>query len=392
MQQAAYKIVSYRPEYKGQLVEVQKHLWGPDLDLNAAYLDWKHLRNPYLREPLIYLAVHGEKVVGMRSFIGAMWEFGSPRQTLVMPLASDMVIAPEHRNRGLFTLIMKAALKDLAEKGYTYVVNLGAAPVTLLGQLTMGWRGVGSLQPMECTVARRESLPQVRAFLKKSPLAVAVYRRLRRKVPISPRESRQNHFDTLDSISDQRHHHLGRHISIEKSPRTGEMVDFAGRLDQDRRIRHVRDEGYYGWRFQNPRSQYRFLFWCNSKMEGYVVLQATASPSTEPICLVDWQATSDQVRAELLKSVLQLASGRTLLTWAGTLAENERRILETAGFRRFDQAGSLNSAAAAVRPVRDEMLNQEWLLGDQRLLDIRNWDFRMMHSRYSLRRVAGARE
>jgi len=392
MQQAAYKIISYRPEYRGQIVEVQKHLWGPDLEQNAAYLDWKHLRNPYLSEPLIYLALHGERVVGMRSFIGAKWEFGSPRQTVVMPLASDMVIAPEYRNRGLFPLIMKAALKDLAEKGYTYVVNLGAAPVTLLGQLTMGWRGVGSLQPMECTVARRVSLPHARAFLRKSRLAVSVYRRLRGKIPILPRESRQNHFDILDSISDQHDHPLGPHVLIEKSPRTGEMVEFAGRLDLDRRIRHVRDEGYYGWRFQNPRSQYRFLFWCNSKMEGYVVLQATASPSTEPICIVDWQATSDQVRAELLESVLRLASDRTLLTWAGTLAESERRILETAGFRQVDQAGTVNSAVAAVRPVREEMLNQEWLLGDQRLLDIRNWDFRMMHSRYSLRRSVGTRE
>jgi hypothetical protein len=78
MQQADYTIVSYRPEYKAQIVEVQKHLWGSHPELNAAYLDWKHLRNPYVSEPLIYLAKHEERVVGMRSFVGARWEFGSP--------------------------------------------------------------------------------------------------------------------------------------------------------------------------------------------------------------------------------------------------------------------------------------------------------------------------
>jgi hypothetical protein len=36
----------------------------------------------------------------------------------------------------------------------------------------------------------------------------------------------------------------------------------------------VRDQRYLAWRFLNPRSLYRFLFWEASKLEGYLVLQA----------------------------------------------------------------------------------------------------------------------
>jgi hypothetical protein len=159
------------------------------------------------------------------------------------------------------------------------------------------------------------------------------------------------------------------------------MAELASRLDNDVRIRHVRDDEYYAWRFHNPRSKYRFLFWHNTKMEGYLVLQATAFPSTEPIRIIDWEATSDQVRLELLKSAIQLAPDRSLVTWSATLGGKERRILEAVGFKRLDHTATMNRSAAVVRPVCDEMLRKEWLLGSQRLLDIGNWDFRMIHSR-----------
>jgi hypothetical protein len=70
-----------------------------------------------------------------------------------------------------------------------------------------------------------------------------------------------------------------------------------------------------------------------------------------------------------------------LVTWSATLTERERRILEAAGFKSLPQAIIEYPWVATVRPVREEMLNQEWRLGDQALLDIGNWDFRMLHSR-----------
>jgi len=381
MQQASYRIVSYRPEYTPEIIEVQKNLWGSNQELSAAYLEWKYLRNPYIGEPLIYLAMQGERVVGMRGFMGAKWEFGPLRQTVVLPTAHDMVIAPDHRNRGLMALIMKAALRDLAEKGYTYVLSMTARPVTLMGQVTMGWRQVGSLQPIECRVTRTKSL--VHRFLERMPLAVSVSRKLHNlagKKPVWPSESQPNHFDVLDSISSRCNQKLGRHVAIATAPRPRDMAELAGRLDNDVRIRHVRDERYYAWRFHNPRSKYRFLFWSNTKMEGYLVLQAPALLSEEPIHIVDWEATSDQVRLDLLNSAIQLASDRTLVTWSATLGAKERRILEAAGFGRLEQTATWDPAAAVVRPVCDEMLRKEWTLGSQRLLDIGSWDFRMVHS------------
>ena len=86
---ADYEIVSYRPEFKSQVAELQRHQWGPDATLNAAYLEWKYERNPYLSTPLIYLALHGEHVVGMRAFCGGRWEVGEPTQLLPALVAEE---------------------------------------------------------------------------------------------------------------------------------------------------------------------------------------------------------------------------------------------------------------------------------------------------------------
>ena len=69
-----YEIVGYRPEFREQILQLQQHLWGPDVDINSAYLKWKYEENPYLDTTLIYLALCKEKVVGMRGFYGAKWE------------------------------------------------------------------------------------------------------------------------------------------------------------------------------------------------------------------------------------------------------------------------------------------------------------------------------
>lgn len=378
MERAPYKIISYRPEYHDQIVGLHQYLWGGDAALRAAYIDWKYVRNPYLREPHIYLAMDDQRVIGIRSFVGAKWQFGSPRQTLVLPLEADTIIAPEHRNQGLVSLMMETAMKDMAEKGYTYVLSLGTIPRLLMSDLKRGWRSIGSLGALQLkgAVSERKSFPHVRALLRKSRLAVAVYRKLRKPASAPPR----GRFDLLDHICDQKSGKLGRHISIAKSPRIAAMVHLKRELVRDSRIRHVQNEEYYTWRLQNPASYYRYLFWDGSKMEGYLILQATRFFPGHPIALVDWCASSDEIHAELIHAAIQLTHSEDLFTWSATLSEGERGTFENVGFRLLPEGSTNNPWIAAACSVR-EMLNQEWCLADQRLLDIKNCDFRLLDPR-----------
>jgi GNAT superfamily N-acetyltransferase len=143
-----YEFVRYQPDLKGQVVELQTHLWSPSLALNTAYFEWKHERNPYLDEPLIYLAMYHGKAIGMRGFFGVQWEGGVPAQRFTSLYADDMVIAPEHRRRGLVSELMTSAIEDLDKQGYEYVFNLSAGEITLHSSLSMGWRSAGWAHPM----------------------------------------------------------------------------------------------------------------------------------------------------------------------------------------------------------------------------------------------------
>ena len=79
----SYRFTRYQPKYREEIVRLQTVLWGPDLVLNTAYLTWKYEQNPYLDEPLIYLALQNERVVGMRWLFGAQWEIGPSGQTVI---------------------------------------------------------------------------------------------------------------------------------------------------------------------------------------------------------------------------------------------------------------------------------------------------------------------
>ena len=151
-----YEIVRYRPELKRQVIELQTHLWSPDLSLNTSYFEWKYERNPYLKEPLIYLAMHDGKAIGMRGFFGVQWECGVPTD------AFHQLVCRRHGNRSRTSQSRShvqdhdIAFEDLAAKGYEYAFNLSAGLVTLRSSLSMGWRSAGWVRPM-----RRRSWPTV---------------------------------------------------------------------------------------------------------------------------------------------------------------------------------------------------------------------------------------
>ena len=377
---SSYQLVSYEPALKRQVIELQSHLWSPDLALNTAYLEWKYERNPYIDSPLIYLAMHKDRIIGMRGFFGTQWEVGIPARKSVALYADDLVIAPDHRNHGLVHRIMAAAFEDLAKRKYQYAFNLSAGPLTLLFTLAMGWRSVGHMQPMY-----RRSLPVALRGARGS---------LIRRLPKPPRqvnwmlrrgsEKKQRSLTDIDAARLRRSLRSVPWISLEDFPHSAAMAELIERVGDRGRIRHVRDRKYFDWRFQNPLSRYRFLYWAKARLEGYLVLQeyTSAYANKELVNIVDWEATSIAVHAELLQAAKKLTTGRRLMIWSVSLPQELTAVLEAAGFKleREPKSVSQQRRALLVRPIRDEELGGDWLFAGQRLLDMGNWDLRMLYS------------
>jgi GNAT superfamily N-acetyltransferase len=364
-----YEIVKYQPEFRRQVVELQAHLWGAGFDMNTAYLEWKHEHNPYVDTPLIYVALYGQKVIGMRAFFGCKWEVGDPCETFLGPCAGDLVVDPEHRRRGVFTKIMGVALSDLAEMGYTYIFNFSGNEKTVLGSLKQGWRSAGSLQPIRRKAGKKPISRRMQRYVKKLPFL----------------SSGKGHppFYFLDKNSARQRGKVDPHVSMGRTPRPQAMSQLVEQMGHDGRIRHVRDHPYFAWRFQNPRRSYRFLFWERDSLEGYLVLQTKNEHKVKSSArIVDWEATNHQVRADLLQAAIRWGRFHNLFIWSAPLPEETNSLLQDTGFQHIDDAGSVipESRPLLIRPVRDEMLNADWVVASRRLLDLANWDFRMIYS------------
>lgn len=364
-----YEIVPYGAMHKGQVAALQTHLWSGDLDRAMRYLEWKYEQNPYLPEPLIYLAFSGGELVGMRGFYGATWEAGSPRASLLVPVADDLVVAPEHRNRGLVTLIMRAAFEDLASRGYQYVLNLSGTPVTVIGSLAMGWKSSGPLEP----IMLRQGAERVREVLRDT--------RLLWRFAGSPllRSAGASPFQRLDRMAQRG---LPRSVSIEREPRLDAMSELVARLGHDGRIRHRRDREYLAWRLRNPLASYRFVYCDGDRLEGYLVLCAPDTSADVPrVKLVDLEASDPAVRAELLRAVIELGRFPELFVWGVCLPPDARSLLADRGFRPVGLDRRAREAPRLlVKSVAQQHPECPWALGDRTLTELTDWDLRMLYA------------
>ncbi len=365
------RVVPYSAEHKALVAELQRHLWSPDARLNASYLEWKYHQNPYIRDPLIYLAFVGDKLVGMRGALGTRWEVGDPAEFFTLPYPDDAVTDPAYRRQGIHRVIMNFALRDLAGRGYHYVVNLSASAITSEASMNMRWHNGGKVKSLHRRTLRKTAADLLAERARRLPL-------LWRWADNGSRYSSDHLFDRLDarfSTPDQ-----GRNagsLFAQRTPLTREMSQLVARLPRDGRIRHVRDETFFAWRFGNPLRNYRFLYAGRERLRGYIVLQQWWGVSGDSVNIVDWEGESDQIRAELLSAAVEYGKFPELCIWQLGASPSAEQLVDHHGFK---SSRARQEKSILVRSLRDDEPNARWTLGGRRLDDADQWDLRMIYS------------
>jgi GNAT superfamily N-acetyltransferase len=364
-----YEVVPYAPELRPQVAALQRHLWRGDVVRNTAYLAWKYEQNPYLPAPLMYLALYQGKVVGMRGAFGSCWEAGQDR--FVVPCADDFVIAPAHRQHGLFGRIMSATLADLAARGHQVAFNLSGGPATLAGSLASGWKSVGSVQEV-CRGAASPSWPRRLGSHLSSRL-------LTRGWDVTCARPSWRPFQRLDRVAPATS--AGGAVWCAREPRPQAMADLVAQQAYDGRIRHVRNARYLAWRFQNPLHEYRFLLAGEDRLDGYLVLQVYRLFPHRGVNIVDWEARNHTVRRALLDAAIAWGGFGQLSTWTMSLPDETRALLRAAGFAPAVRDRLVRQGPAVlVRAVGTPTDGGRPMLGAQPLLDAGAWDMRMLYS------------
>lgn len=351
-----YQFIKYEPDLKAQLMELQRHQWAVGMEHHFAYFNWKYERNPYISSPIIRIAMQGKKAVGMLGMFGTKWQYGDEGKTAVWPCAADGVVAPEHRKRGLFVELMRLILQDLAHDDYTHAVALSAGAQSYPGLVKTGWRDIGPMKRMR----RKSPVPQTR-FEK-------ILASLKRQEP----------FHVLDKH--KKDCGEAAPIAVESFPHPQAMAELVRRLHIDSRIRHVRDAEYYTWRFQNPLSRYRFLFWQREQLEGYLVLQAGIGMNTPSATIIEWEATRESVKKDLLQTVIHHGGFLRLNAWSSMLPKSDTLTLCETGFQFIKDTTGSRDNPVLIRPTLENAEEKNWFLEERSLIDLCNWDLQLVCS------------
>ncbi|MDH4037909.1 MAG: GNAT family N-acetyltransferase [Candidatus Krumholzibacteria bacterium] len=369
-----YQIIAARPEFQEQILELRRSAYETEFADAPEYMAWKYGQNPYIGEPILYLALDaGGNVAGMRGCYGTRWRTaGGP---VVIPCADDFAIARAHRNKGLMTAIMRFALEDLARRGYDYVLNTSGGRVTVLQSLAMGWKSVGAMEPMTRTGWRRRVQDSLRP-------RVRGRRVLWRLAHVSNelRHGDERVFERLDR-SGHTTTRSGLRIASEKHARAEAMAELAARLPYDGRIRGLHDAAFFAWRCRNPSREYRFVYAeRDGRLEGYLLLARSRSYREPklPFNVADWEGSDAGLRAELLHHALSRGGAKDIGVWTGTLGSEDRATLKRFGFR----PSLLDQQARGMPCVLLKKLvpGGEWSLGGTPAVDRSHWDVRLIDS------------
>lgn len=368
-----HELVRYHPDRKEQIARLQRNLWSADVGLNAAYFAWKYEENPFMKAPVLQLALREDRVVGMRGMFGSCWEIGSPARPVLVPCADDFVIEPAHRNHGIGGAIMRAAVQDAALADFPYAFSLSAGPVTLAASLVAGWRTVDSMRPARRTSRSTAFVDRVVARLSTAPL-------LWRSTGSIIRAHHRGLGGAFRAL-DRRARRSRAAVRVETVPPAEAMADLVARLGHDGRLRHVRDETYLRWRYRDPLHEYRFLVRGTDRLDGYLVLQAHRTEPERGIRIVDWEATTSEVRMDLLRAALEWGRCPSVTVWAATLPRETDAPLAALGFAPTSSGSQLRGVATTmIRPLGRVAAGTDPVLEGRRLLDLASWDMRMVYS------------
>lgn len=373
---------------RGSLSHLLELLWSPDSGLNERHLAWKYEKNPYPGS-VVYVARAGERIVAMRGFFGARYVTADGIETPRVQCSGDLVIAPDFRSRGVVTQIMARALDDLASRDVGFLLSFSANPAVRLGSLAAGWGTTQPAQVFRRPDPSRSSRGAISRRLER--LASPYYQRLRSGAAAALHSVERSHgtagafvrdltrwapFESFDSITNR------DGVVSTMEPRPAAMADLLRRVETDGRIRQLRDDQYFQWRFGSPMNAYRFLFLGGSSLDAYLVLQARYHPMHgKAIRIADWAGVGREARGAVLSAAVAALPRGQINVWTSSLGDDEKALLRSKGFDEVTSASAGEYPPAVLcLPVTPPAPQRPWMFGGRDMLDIGNWNLRLLDS------------
>lgn len=228
-----YDIRLYRPDDREGFLELYDLVLG---DRDDEWFRWKYEENPYADHVPIVLATFDGEVVGTKPCFALELRVGSRTVRGFQP--ADVMVHPDHRRRGVYSRTTERMKEHYRERDPSLFFNF-PNQATLSGSLKHGWQIVEEV-PTYYRIQNPDGLVdtddgRMAALSSAAQPALKGYLRARETIAASS-----------DGVS------VDRREEIPVST----LVDLYESAVPATLHAH-RDETFYGWRFENPRWEYR---------------------------------------------------------------------------------------------------------------------------------------
>lgn len=294
------RIIEFEDRHLDDLCRLQTLHWNGDISVNRRYFQWKYRAGPASTASRLYLAVSDDRVVGMRGYYPSRWILEPGGEPKVVLTAADLVVHPDFRQMGVSRALLDWSHRDIPRYLSPFLMNLSASKVNRVELLASGWRSLGRF-----SVWNR--IPRLAGPLRRVGVTVG------------------RGFDRLDAAKRP----VGS--ALETKPRSAPMASLAARAPRAQ-IQLKRDEAFFLWRFENPMSEYRFLFLGEGELNAYLVVQCWRDHDHEWVNLIDYACVDPSHLAPLVSTVVGACGMHCLRVWEpGT--EALRQVFAELGFR-----------------------------------------------------------
>lgn len=225
-----YTVRRFHPEDRDGVMALDSVVW--DRDRGTDWFQWKYERNPLVDRTPIFVAERDGEIVGARPFIPVRLRVGDV--VLDALQASDTMVHPDHRRRGIFSRMTERAIEAYADGDPALIFNYPNAAARS-GYEKLGWRTLDG----QVTYYRLQNP----ARLVSARFDDTVGSLLRRVFRPLVREFRRDGC-RLDSPPDV------EITARAKTPCSTLASLYAGRVPD--RVHVLRDEAFLRWRFASP--------------------------------------------------------------------------------------------------------------------------------------------
>lgn len=334
------KIVKYEEKYKESLLDLLKYIW-PNINNKEIKerFEWRYERNPYDKEPYIFLAMDNDKIAGFRAFVLQHYQIGGKIFIIFSP--ADTIVHEDYRRQGIISKLNTVSINfinNVFKGDRVFLTNLSTSAISMPAYLKQNWHRVNHKK----TYSYKVSLKFF--FTNKS-----------------------NNDDTTTLIRD------GCCIEISSSLYSSQLGLFVSNNRNHNKFSNIRDESFFSWKYSYQPSKYKYIY-CrrDDEMIGYLIVKQLKG---KRFSLEEFDATEYSIFRLMVSVVMKELSIQVLRTWSFSGRDNawlRKSCFFTEPAMIFRLFGK-ERLPILVRPTTQKPSDDDFKVNDCDIRNIKNW-------------------